>query len=738
MKKIFLFLSLLFCFQLSLSQETSSAVSRPKIGLVLSGGGAKGLAHIGVLKVIDSLGIKIDYIGGTSMGAIVGGLYASGYTGKQLDSIFSTVDADALIQDFTPRDSKNFYQKRNDEIYALTLPFDNFKIGFPSALSKGLYNYNMLSRLTMHVSDVKDFDELPIPFFCIATNIENGEEVVLDKGILPQAMIASGAVPSLYNPMEIDGKILIDGGVINNYPVELVRGKGADIIIGVDVQDGFKNRENLKGATELLSQVANFAMIEKMKEKRKLTDIYIKPNIKGYNMVSFEKGEEIIPKGVEAADKHLSELSALSVADYSREPMKKFPDSLYVKEIKVNPLKDYTRSYVIGKLRIKPGNVISLKKFEKGINNLNATQNFSSIAYSFQNDEVGSNTIVLDMKEKESHMFFKLGLHYDDLFKSGLLLNLTKKKLFRQNDVFSFDVVLGDNFRYNLNYYIDNGFYWSFGFNSRLVSFNKNIRNDFKKGLSLTNLGVSSINVDFLDLSNQIYLQTIFAQKFSIGAGFEHKYLKLNSGTIQNTTPVFERSNYLSTYGYMKFDSFDKKYFPSKGVYFSGEIKSFLYSTDYTNEFNRFSIAKADMGIVHTFFKRLALKLQTEGGFAVGENSVNFFDFALGGYGYTQVNNFRPFYGYDFVSIAGNSYVKGLIELDWEFYKKNHFNISGNFSNIDDDIFDTAEGWLSKPTYTGYALGYGLETIIGPIEVKYSWSPETHNQYTWVALGFWF
>ena len=182
MKKHLLFLSLLMVIQVSFGQEQS----RPKIGLVLSGGGAKGLAHIGVLKVIDSLGIQVDYIAGTSMGAVVGGLYASGYNANQLDSIFSAIDVDALIQDYTPRGAKSFYEKRNDEIYALTLPFNNFRLGLPSGLSKGLYNFNLISRLTKHVSHVRDFDELPIPFLCIATDLETGEQILLDSGVLAQ------------------------------------------------------------------------------------------------------------------------------------------------------------------------------------------------------------------------------------------------------------------------------------------------------------------------------------------------------------------------------------------------------------------------------------------------------------------------------------------------------------------------------------------------------------------------
>ena len=163
---------------------------KPKIGLVLSGGGAKGLAHIGVLKVIEEAGIKIDYIGGTSMGAVIGGLYASGYNAAQIDSIFQSTNFDELINDFIPRSSKNFYEKRNDELYALVLPFNNLKIGIPEALSKGMYNFNLLSRITRNVRHVRDFNQLPTPFLCIGTNIETGKQVLLNKGNLAQAMLS--------------------------------------------------------------------------------------------------------------------------------------------------------------------------------------------------------------------------------------------------------------------------------------------------------------------------------------------------------------------------------------------------------------------------------------------------------------------------------------------------------------------------------------------------------------------
>lgn len=716
-----------------------SIPKQPKIGLVLSGGGAKGLAHIGVLKVIEEAGIKIDYIGGTSMGAIIGGLYASGYTATQLDSIFNNTDYDAVIQDFIPRSSKNFYEKANDERYAFALPFDKFKIGIPTALSKGLYNYNMITRLTANVRHERDFKKLPIPFLCIATDIETGQEVLLDKGFLAQSILASGAFPSLYSPLVIDGKYLIDGGVINNYPLDEVKKMGADIIIGVDVQDDLKDRESLKDATRILVQISNLQMIQKMQEKKTRTDVYIRPNVEEYSVISFDKGAKIIDAGEEAALSVIEQLNKLS-SSYNKQktvvPLTE-SDSLYVSAITHTQLENYTRAYIVGKLRFKAGRKISFSDLKQGIENLNATQNFGSINYTLDEDNNGNDIINLNLTENPYKAFLKLGLHYDGLFKSGILINFTQKKMLFKNDIFSTDVVLGDNFRYYLDYYVDNGFYWSFGIKSRFTGFNRNVTTDFSQGVLFTSEEVNSINVDFSDFTNQIYLQTVFIQKFLVAGGLEYKHLKLKSETLNTGDPVIENSDYLSAFGYLKFDSFDNKYFPKSGWYFNGDVQAFFYSTDYTNTYNNFSILKAEAGIAQKLFNRTTLNIQTDGGLTIGEQTVPFFNFVFGGYGFYPLNNFKPFYGYDFLSFAGNSYVKALFQLDYEIFKKNHVNFSANFANAGDKIFESDE-WLTKPSYTGYGFGYGLESIFGPIEIKHSWSPETKDHHTWFSVGFWF
>ena len=721
----------------SVAQDTIKK-ARPKIGLVLSGGGAKGFAHIGVLKVLEKAGVKIDFIGGTSMGAVVGGLYASGYNATQIDSIFYNTDFDQLLQDYIPRSSKSFYEKRNDEMYAITLPFKKLKIGIPIALSKGMYNYNLLSKLTHNVRNITDFSKLPIPFLCVATDIEKGEQVVLRNGYLAQAMLASSAFPSLFSPVEIDGKLLVDGGVVNNYPIDEIRKMGADIIIGVDVQDDLKDRNSLKDATRILVQITNLDMIKVMKDKIKLTDIYIKPDVSDYGVISFNQGREIIKKGEEAAFGVYEQLKKLADTTeiYQVNNAKVKKDFLQIKNISINKLDNYTRAYVLGKLHFKNGSKISYENLKTGINNINATQNFSRISYTIEANQ-DEDEIKLSLTENPTKTFLKFGLHYDGLYKSAVLANITQKKLLFKNDVASLDIGLGDNIRYNLDYYIDNGFYFSFGLKSRYNTFNKNVTTDFRNGELLSQLGLNSINIDFSDLTNQAYLQTVFIQKFLIGAGIEHKYLKIESENLGQINPIFEKSSYASVFGYMKYDSFDNKLFPKKGWLFSGDIQSYLFSSDYTKEFHRYSIAKGEIGIVKSFYNKVTLKIQSDVGFSIGKDSVHFFDFVLGGYGFNTINNFKHFYGYDFLSIAADSYIKSCFTVDYEIYKKNHINFAANYANAEDDLF-TNGNWLSKPKYTGYAIGYALESVVGPIEIKYSWSPELHRGFTYFSVGFWF
>jgi len=255
-------------------------------------------------------------------------------------------------------------------------------------------------------------------------------------------------------------------------------------------------------------------------------------------------------------------------------------------------------------------------------------------------------------------------------------------------------------------------------------------------------IGINKVEVEYQDYTNQFYIETLFQQKFSFGMGLEQKFLKITSETLQdredsNSSYTFEKSNYYSTFAYLKLDSYDNKYFPTKGVCFDGDFHVYLFSSDFNNNFSEFSIARGSIGYAVTPLNRFTTRLSTETGFKIGDDDVSSLDFLLGGYGNNFVNNIIPFYGYDFLTISGDSYIKGMVELDYEIFHKNHIIASANFANVEDQLY-TSGNWLSAPDYTGYALGYSLETFLGPVSAKYSYSPEVKDSQWYFSLGFWF
>ena len=232
-----IFSTLVLSIGILLPFSLHSQEQRKKVGVVLSGGGAKGMAHIKALKVIEEAGIPIDYIAGTSMGAIVGGLYAIGYTTEQLDSMVRKQDWTFLLSDRIKRSAMSLTDRERSEKYTVSIPFTKTpKDAATGGLMKGQNLANLFSDLTVGYHDSIDFNKLPIPFACVAANVVNGEQIVFHDGILSTAMRASMAIPGVFTPVRQDSMVLVDGGIVNNYPADVVKAMGADIIIGVDVQ----------------------------------------------------------------------------------------------------------------------------------------------------------------------------------------------------------------------------------------------------------------------------------------------------------------------------------------------------------------------------------------------------------------------------------------------------------------------------------------------------------------------
>lgn len=723
-----------FIMGCSLFQPLFSQDSRPKVGVVLSGGGAKGYAHIGALKVIEEAGIKIDYIGGTSIGAIVGGLYASGYSAEELEKIMYSLDLNNLIMNEKSRTELPFFDKSYREKYILELPFDNFKLGFPNALSSGQGTADELSYLFRHVHEIENFNELPIPFVCVATKLSNGGSVVFHSGYLPQVVLASGAYPTLLEPVSIDGEMYIDGGVRNNYPVQEVIDLGADIIIGIDLQEGLLEADELNSATKVIEQIISYNIAEKSAEQSKLVDLTIRPILNGYSVTSFDDKDSIINAGKRAAEEMLPELH--KIADLQGHPSLKhstFESNEYVliRDVEIKGLETYNRSYIKGKTGIKPPQLASYQYIRDGIKALYSSGNFNKVYYRIKDNEKGEKTLYLYVKEKPTKQSVKFGLHYDDLFKTGLLLNFTSRHFLFDNSILSADLILGDFPRYVLNYYADNGYYPSFGISLTYKQFNE--------GTNMRNFDSDyddvSLDYQFDEFINQFYVQSTLVEKYALGGGIEHQYLNIKTHNLPASDPLktIENSYFLSAYGYLKADNLDNPNFPRNGIRFEGNFKYLFQSnSDDFTETSRINV-EAEWNQPITYW----LSARSFGSFGTYFSNYPPISqkFILGGYVEQKFLNYSRFYGLPFLSAAGDNKLVLGSTLQAKFLKNHYVSGFVNIANMTDN-FDELN--LFNYKYVGYGVGYGYDSPLGPIIGLWTYSPNTKRGLFNVSLGFWF
>ena len=492
-----------------------------------------------------------------------------------------------------------------------------------------------------------------------------------------------------------------------------------------------------------------------MVEKAKRTDLLIRPNIENFSVIDFDLSKQIIEAGETAAKEQFLDLKALSIGQVPlRENVNtvKATDTLTVNRLILNGNDNYTRGYIKGKLRFNLDEKTSFKRLQQGISNLAATGNFKTIRYQLVSENFGTD-LILNLVEEPTKTYIRMGLHYDDLYKSAALVNLTRKNALFSDDVASLDFILGDNIRYNFQYYIDKGLYWSFGINSSFNQFEEAIDFDvIRSNFDVTDdMNISNISLDVSDFSNQLYLQTVYKEEFAVTLGIEHKFLKYSTRTLSDRITVpdnpelppndnrtfFEKSNYLSAFGRLTLDTYDNKYFPSKGLYFNGDLHVYGFSSDFNDNFKEFSIGQAQLGAAFPILHNISLNIETEGGFKLGTSGITSFDFVLGGYGNELPVNFKPFLGYDFLSLPGNSYVKAYSRIDFEFVPKNHLMFAANVANVGDDLFRLGE-WFTEPSFSGYGVGYGWESFAGPLQLMYTWTPQVSSSQVFVSLGYWF
>ena len=717
MKKIFVFFSLLI-FILNYTQVKENLVipKNPKIGLSLAGGGAKGFAHVGVLKVLDSLGIKVDYVSGTSMGAIVGGLYASGYTGKDIEKIVMETDFYNLLSNANNRAETSFFNKSVDK-YLLKVPIKNGKVTLPSSISSGQKNIYLLKELFKNVSNIQDFSKLPIPFLCVATNLESGKMKVFEKGDISESIMASSAFPSLMDPVKIGDSIYVDGAMTVNYPSELLKKKGIDIVIGVDLNQGLNTRDKINSIVDILNQVIDFGIVKETKNQLKYTDVNIKPNLDGLGVTSFDEKGKILKSGYTEALKYVEIFEQLPKKnyDYLRIPINPIYSNIYkIDDAEVENNNIYNKDYIIGKMNLKLPSSQTYGSINKMLDKLYASNNFKIINYDIiQKDN--KNVLKLTVNEDSNRFFLKFGLHYDEVFKSGLLANVTIKRLFFNNSSISIDGVFGDKPRYYVNYFIDNGYIPGIGIYASGMSFD--LKNQDKFAYQSWNW-----------YRTEAFIQSIWKDKFAIGGGISYDIF---NGTDLITG--FKKSErFLNPYVFLKGDTQDSKMFPKRGYYTNIETKAYNFF-EKTSEEKSFQI-KADIRGNFPITKFLTYRLRSFYGISIN-NSSDFYKYYLGGIFDQNVVNFVRFNGFEFGEASNNNIL--TVGNDFQFnFMKNYYVIAnlsiGNlFDNFDDSKF-------LRINYSSLGLTVGYDSPFGQIKINYSHSLKQKPGIFSVVLGHWF
>ena len=719
-KNVVIFFTMFLSFYLHSQVKEGFAVPKnPKIGLSLSGGGAKGFAHIGVLKVLDSLGVKVDYISGTSMGAIVGGLYASGYTGKEIEKVVMETDFYTIIANEKNRKETTFFDKSVDK-YILNIPVKDGKFNvLPKAISTGQKNIYLLKELFKNVSAINDFSKLPIPFMCIATNLESGKIEIFEQGDLVSSIMASSAFPSLMDPVKINDSLYIDGAMTINYPSKPLKDKGIDIVIGVDLSQGLANRDNLQSAIDILNQVIDFGIQKETKNQYQYTDVNIHPDLTGMTATSYDAKRAILDSGYVEAKKYVETLSLLPKRkdELLRVPL----NSIYSNVYKIDSLilensNIFGKNYVQGKMNLRVPSLQTYGGINQMIDRLYSTNNYRLINYDIvqKNDQ---NYLKLNVTEDDTRFFLKFGLHYDEVFKTGLLLNATAKRLLFRNSTVSLDVVVGDKPRYYLNYFIDNGYIPGFGVYASGMS------------LDLRDIG-SNVYENWNWFRNEAFIQSVWRDKYAIGGGISHDYYE---GKFTWESSHSNNHNFINPYAFIKTDTQDNTSFPTKGLFLYAEGKV-LDLLNKEQEGRTFQL-KISSQINFPLNSWLTYRLGLFGGVTVGDEISSFYQYRIGGLFEQNVGNFVKFQGYEFGQLHSKNLLTASSTFQFNFsknyYVDAHLSLGNLFNDIKvDDILHISE------SSAGITAGY--KSPFGQIKLNYSRSLNRNNNILSVILGHWF
>lgn len=744
-------LNLLFCllfFVFTINTPAQNVTKRPSVGLVLSGGGAHGIAHLGVIKVMEEAGLRPDFITGVSMGSIIGGMYSLGYSADSLQKILKSINWDLILSNKIPENKVIFLEKSHFSNSAVSLPLSFRKVILPSGLINGQQVENILSFYVWPAADIDDFSKLPIPFKCVGTDIISCKKIDLKSGYLPDAIRASSSVPSIFTPLKIDTLLLLDGGLIRNFAASEVLDMGADIVIGSYTGFIGYKEDKLQSVSGIMQQIAMYRSLADFEEEKKLVDVLIEPKTEDYSIFVFENVDSLIKRGYIAALPFKNYFKNLADSLNRISPQKPLmyilnKQSYTFNKIEINGNKSYSDEQILGVLDIKPEKKVDKYLLTDRIELLYGKAWFDKVKYRVipRNDSL---ILAIDCIEKPQAMLYG-SVHYDNSLLSGLILEVSIKNLLTQRSTINFSSRIGQYYRFELNYlqFIDRN--QKVGLSPNISSYNTlipllELRGD--KGEVISRNFTPGIT-----LNKRIGLNNMM----SITAKYENLDLAIHY--ISDTHLKTLSYNYLTaTYDY-QVNSLDNKHFPDKGTILNisvstSKLQSAALKTDssktifrWTNHgefsFDRFY---SFHGSVDNYFSpsgKLTFLFGGDALFISRSDSLsaqnNFY--LLGGVESVSKRSV-PMVGFQSNEIPVKMLAGFRTNLDIELFENFHMNFMAN-------VFAAQEVNRSKgfSLLSGVGVGVGYMSIIGPLKIGLMYGTYKREEYFnkikgYISIGY--
>lgn len=714
--------------------------SKPRrtLGLVLSGGGARGLAHIGVLKVMEEAGLRPDYITGTSMGAVVGSLYALGYSARELEAIITAQNLPALLQDQVARGDLSLDDKEDLGKYLGSFPIRRGRVTLPTGLISGQNVSLLLSRLLLPARHIRDFHRLPVPFECLATDIETGKAVILDHGYLPEAVRASLAIPTLFTPVELDGRLLVDGGLVTDLPVANVLAMGADVVVAVDVNSHLAKRNRLDSLPKILDQALLIFIQDSNRKQAENSHLTLRPDPGEIGLMTFDQARAAIARGEAAARERWPELQALA-RELGREPGREGADalripadrpcldqaaeSLLITDIEVEGLQQVPKELVLGKLGLAVPASITCRRIEEAVQRVYGSRYFQRVTYRFRPAD-GGEVLVIRVTENISDVF-QFGAHYDTDLNAMLLLNATFRELLGRSSEIRLDAYLSKYAVLNASYLLQTDWQPRLGLEADL--------NYQSGGLALYNVDEVEAYIDQTYWKADVLARSSLSNAVSAGVGLEKEVTLANSALVSSgaTAGSVESLNYLA---FLAVDNLDRNFFPRRGWKIKAEVK---WVSDHLplrpqEPFPGFTRALLTATHVMPLHPNISLAASLYGGATLGETVNPAQWFFVGGQTFFQRNTF-PFLGMRNIEGAGPNVLIAHLGLQFEPWESKYLILRANVGRTGsraDDIFRTGELRM------GYGITAGAATLLGPVEATVMAGRTLSSVAGFISIGY--